>query len=152
MTNTITNEVNYAGLFRRLFAIIYDCFLLGALLFIASALVTALNHGKAVEPGNAIYPFFVLLLSGLSYLYFAWFWIRGGQTLGMKTWRIQLQLDATEKNADAGIGWKLCAIRFLGAIISWCVIGMGFIWALVDKKKRCWHDLITKTVLIDLRS
>ena len=145
MTDTINTQPRYAGLFRRLFAIFYDCFLLLAILFVVSAIATALNHGKAVEPGDALYPIFVIVIFTLSYLYFAWFWIHGGQSLGMKTWRVQLQSEGK------AIDWKIAAIRFFSAIISWGVFGLGFIWSLFDKKNRGWHDMISKTVLIDLR-
>ena len=147
MTDSTDIQAAYAGLFRRLFAVFYDCFLLIAILFIVSAIATALNNGKAVEPGDTLYPVFVFIIFGLSYLYFAWFWIHGGQTLGMKTWQIELQSDNQET-----IGWKISAIRFISAIFSWGVFGLGFLWALFDKKNRCWHDLSSKTLLIDLRT
>ena len=146
MTDPTTTSLRYAGLIRRLFAIFYDCFLLIAILFIVSMLATALNQGKAVQPGDAFYPLFVFVIFALSYLYFAWFWIHGGQSLGMKTWRIQLQ--GCEGNV---IGWKTAAIRFAVAIFSWGILGIGFLWAVFDKKNRCWHDLISNTVIIDLR-
>ncbi len=152
MTESTNTELRYAGLFRRLFAIFYDSFLLLAILIIVSAIATVLNNGKAVEPGDVLYPIFVILIFSLSYLYFAWFWIHGGQSLGMKTWRIQLQSCAPEKNSNRPIGWKIAAIRFFSAIVSWSVFGLGFLWAFFDKKNRCWHDLISKTVLIDLRN
>jgi len=147
MTEAIIPTQQYAGLFRRLFAIFYDGFLLIAILFIVSAIATALNHGKAIEPGDALYPVFVIIIIVLSYLYFAWFWIHGGQSLGMKTWRIQMQASNNCK-----IGWQTSAIRFVSAIFSWGFFGMGFLWAFYDKNNRCWHDLASKTVLIDLRS
>ncbi len=137
----------YAGLFRRLFAIFYDCFLLIAILFIVTAIGNALNNGEAIEPDNALYPIYVLTIFILCYLYFAWFWIHGGQSLGMKTWRIQLRsVD------DCKIGWKTTTIRFVSALFSWGFFGIGFLWALFDKKNRCWHDLASNTVIIDLRS
>ncbi len=147
MTNHTEKKQIYIGLFRRLFAIFYDIFLLTAILFIVSAIATALNHGTAIDPDNAIYPLFVLIIFTLSYLYFAWFWIHGGQSLGMKTWQIQLQSNNGHK-----IGWKTVTIRFMTAILSWIALGLGYLWALFDKKNRCWHDLASKTVLIDLRT
>lgn len=139
-------ELRYAGLFRRLFAIFYDSFLLIAILFIVTAIANALNHGKAIEPGDTFYPLYVAVVFSLSYLYFAWFWIHGGQSLGMKTWRIQLVASDADR-----ISWKIAAIRFISAIFSWGVFGLGFLWALFDKKNRCWHDMISGTVLLDLR-
>ncbi|MBE9567845.1 MAG: RDD family protein [Proteobacteria bacterium] len=147
MTDNKQKTLRYAGLFRRLFAIFYDGFLLLAILFIVTAIANTLNSGNAIEPGNVYYPLYVLIIVVLSYLYFAWFWIHGGQTLGMKTWQIQLQ------TGDARVfDWKAAAIRFLAAIVSWLPLGAGFLWSFIDKKNRCWHDLVSDTVLIDLRS
>ena len=141
-----SEKTRYAGLFRRLFAIFYDSFLLIAILFIVTYIANAFNHGTAIEPSDTFYPLYVTVVFGLSYLYFAWFWIHGGQSLGMKTWRIQLV------TADSGdIDWKVAAIRFVGAIFSWSILGLGFLWSLFDKKNRCWHDLLSKTVMLDLR-
>lgn len=142
----LTTDLRYAGLFRRLFAIFYDSFLLIAILFIATAIATALNHGKAIEPSDTYYPLYVFVVFGLCYLYFAWFWIHGGQSLGMKTWRIRLVTSG-----DTEIDWKTCAIRFISAMFSWGIFALGFLWAIVDKNNRCWHDLISRTVLLDLR-
>ncbi len=146
MTETINKHPRYAGLFRRLFAIFYDCFLLTAILLVIAAIAMTLNHNKAIESSDSFRPIYVIIMLGTCYLYFAWFWIHGGQSLGMKTWRIQLQSD------DVQIDWRIAAIRFFSAIISWGFFGLGFLWALFDKKNRGWHDLISKTVLIDLRS
>ncbi len=147
MKKTTEKKLIYTGLIRRLFAIFYDIFLLTAILFIISAIATALNHGTAIDSDNPVYPLFVLIIFVLSYLYFVWFWIHGGQSLGMKTWQIQLQsLD------DRTIGWQTATIRFIVAIFSWTASGVGFLWSLFDKKNRCWHDLASKTVLIDLRA
>lgn len=147
MNKTQLPAVTYAGLFRRLFAIFYDAFLLIAILFIVTAIANALNHGEAIEPGDTLYPLYVITVFVLSYLYFAWFWMHGGQSLGMKTWRIQLQ-----SSDHSRISWKTTAIRFVSALLSWGVFGIGFLWALFDGKKRCWHDMVSNTVLIDLRS
>ena len=136
----------YVGLIRRIFAIFYDSFLLIAILFIVSGIAIALNQGAAIESNNTFYPLYVIIVFGLSYLYFAWFWIHGGQTLGMKTWRIQLHSANNKK-----ISWKIASIRFFGALLSWAGGGLGFIWAFIDKKNRCWHDLLSHTELLDLR-
>jgi len=141
-------------LVKRLLAIIYDLLLLTALLF-AVGVLTAGILTFAVNEGNAIteeHPFYfasqIIILSVLlcaGYLFFGWFWTHGGQTLGMKTWRIQL---ITTNNEN--ISWKQAAIRFLVAIVSWLILGMGFLWSLFDKEKRTWHDMLSDTKLIQL--
>jgi len=148
MTESTVTELRYAGLFRRLFAIFYDCFLLAAILFIAAAVAMAINQGKAIETDSSFRPIYMIIMFAICYLYFSWFWINGGQTLGMKTWRIQLRHADADKNVD----WMTASVRFFTAIFSWGVFGLGFLLSLFDKKNRCWHDLSSKTVLIDLRT
>jgi len=140
-------QAPHVGIFRRLLAILYDSFLLIAIYFVFFIIATALNQQQAIEPDNVFYPFFSFaLLLGLSYAYFAWFWIHGGQTLGMKTWHIQIQ------GINSSITWRNSALRFACAVVSWSVFGLGFLWVLFDKKNRGWHDLISKTVLIDVKN
>jgi uncharacterized RDD family membrane protein YckC len=127
-------------------AIMYDLFLLIALLFIATAIAMALNQGKAIEPGQTLYPFYVIYLLIISFIFYGWFWTHGGQTLGMKTWKMKLQLT----NGQA-VTWKLALVRFITAIISWGVAGAGFLWSLLHPQKRTWHDIASNSVLIDLR-
>jgi len=146
MTEKSSQAIRYSGLFRRLFAICYDLFLLIAIYFIVSYAAIALNHGKAIDSDKPYYLYFVLLILSLSYLYFAWFWVHGGQTLGMRTWRIQLRTVTGEF-----LTWPLAALRFVTAILSWLALGLGFLWSLFDSKKRCWHDIASYSVLYDLR-
>ena len=138
--------VRYASLFRRLMAIVYDLFLLIALLFIATAVAMIATNGEAIEPGQAIYPFYLLYLLAISFVFFGWFWTHGGQTLGLKTWKIRVQ----QENGQP-ITWTLALIRFVTAVASWSAIGLGYLWALFDPKKRSWHDIASRCVLVDLR-
>jgi uncharacterized RDD family membrane protein YckC len=142
------------GLMKRLMAIIYDSLLLIALLFtvgiIFAAIFTfAINNGNAITPDHPAYPMYRSLILGIllltAYLFFGWFWVHGGQTLGMKTWRIQLRTTG-----NGNISWSTAGIRFIVAIISWCSFGIGFLWAVGDSRKRTWHDLLSSTVLVQL--
>ena len=140
-------EYRPAGLLKRLMAIIYDGFLLLAILFMAQIIPFAIT-GDAITRENSPLVLYLLnqvYLLVVSYLFFGWFWVHGGQTLGMKTWRIQLKTST-----GGSINWQIAAIRFLGAIISWSFFALGFVWSLVDKKNRCWHDIMSATVLIQL--
>lgn len=146
METTKSVTTRHAGLFRRLFAIVYDCFLVIAILFIASSIALVFNGGKAIQPSDAIYPYYIVVLLILTFLYFGWFWTHGGQTLGMKTWHLKL-VDTR----GTPVNWQTAAIRYCAAIVSWIFFAMGFIWSLIDGEKRCWHDMISNTRLIDLR-
>lgn len=148
MNDTSTHPSSFpaVGLLRRLMAIFYDLFLLTAILFLATAIVNAINDGKAVDQNS---PYIFLLdfyLASIIFFYFGWFWTHGGQTLGMKTWKIKLI-----SNESPAINWQQVTIREITAIISWLFLGLGFIWSIFDKQKRSWHDITSNTMLIDLR-
>ena len=139
-------SIQYAGLFRRLLAIIYDLFLLIALLFVATAFAMIFNQGNAIEPGQPLYPYYLVYLLTVSFVFFGWFWTHGGQTLGMKTWKIRLQ-----QTDGQSVSWQLALIRFFTAILSWSLLGAGFLWSLFQSQKRTWHDIASNCVMIDLR-
>ncbi len=143
----IMNEsINYVGLVRRLMAIIYDLFLLLALLFIATSVVMVFNQGKAIGPGHPLYAFYVTCLLIICFCFYGWFWTHGGQTLGMKTWKMKLQ-----QNNGHPVTWPLAFIRFITAVISWSAAGLGFFWSLFSPQRRTWHDIASNCVLVDLR-
>jgi len=123
-----------AGMLRRLAAIFYDSLLLFSALFFAAMPMIPLTGGSGW--------IFQLYLLGVSYLYFAWPWVRGGQTLGMKAWRVRLL------NADqTPVKWRQTALRFGLALLSWLCLGLGFWRAWFDPEKRAWHDLGSGTRL-----
>ncbi|MDP2098837.1 MAG: RDD family protein [Methylobacter sp.] len=124
---------------RRLAVILYDVLLLIALLFVATALVLPLNAGEAFTAQQFYFPLYLLLVS---FFFYAWFWTHGGQTLGLRAWKIRvLTLDRQP------ISWKQAALRFSLALFSWFFFGLGFWWILIDKDRRSWHDRFSKTAL-----
>ena len=93
------------SLLRRLGAIVYDALLLFAVLFVATALVLPLTGGEAVSPHH---PFFSTYLFFICFFFYAWFWTHGGQTLGMRAWKIRVQ-----RRDGGGITWWQALVRFL---------------------------------------
>src|SRR6056297_866147 len=147
---------NYApvSLLKRLLAIIYDLFLLIAVFFAVgiplSILTTFIfNAGDAITEEHRFYLLNqIIILASLfitSLFFYGWFWTHGGQTLGMKTWRIMLISSNAKK-----ISWKQAILRYFAAILSWLVLGMGFLLSLLDDKKRCWHDMLSGSYLVQL--
>ena len=128
-----------AGLFRRLAALVYDAILLLAVLFVATALVLPLSGGEAITH-NPLFSTWLLLVS---FFFYAWSWVHGGQTLGLRTWHMRLE------RLDGGpIGWWQALLRFLSAIPSWALFGLGYLWILVDRDKLAWHDRISETRIV----
>jgi uncharacterized RDD family membrane protein YckC len=133
------DPVSKPGFFRRLAATFYDLLLLIAVLFVATAILLPLNAGEAFTSQQFFFPVYLLLVS---FLFYAWFWTHGGQTLGLRAWKIRvLTFDMKP------ISWKQALLRFIAAILSWGFFGLGFLWILIDKNQRSWHDHLSKTAL-----
>ncbi|MCB1854849.1 MAG: RDD family protein [Pseudomonadales bacterium] len=133
---------------RRLAAMIYDILLVLPLVMVSVALVmglrSLLGFGPSAEGIVRLNPHLVQLLAGLTVMaFFCWFWLKNGQTLGMQAWRIKL--------VDFGGGppsLRQLIIRCLGATLSTACLGLGFLWCLVDRKRRYWHDYLSSTELV----
>jgi uncharacterized RDD family membrane protein YckC len=139
------NAAAPAALQWRVAAIVYDAFPLLGIWFACGVLGVLLAGGRAPEPGTpGAWIQFVLLL-GATYAYFLLSWRRGGQTLGMRAWRLRL-LDAQGKPADL----RALNLRFGLALLSWLPAGLGYLWSLLDAERRTWHDLGSGTVLVRL--
>jgi uncharacterized RDD family membrane protein YckC len=131
------------GFLRRMGAIVYDALLLLAVLFFATAIALPFNSGQAFTAGQYYFPLYLL---GISYLFYGWFWTHGGQTLGLRAWKIKLS------NPDGSeVDWHRASLRFSAAILSWAFMGLGFVWCLVDKNGLSWHDHLSNTRLYFIR-
>lgn len=123
-----------AGVFRRFAAFLYDAFLLAGLLFAVTALVLPLNAGHAFRPGH---PAYSALLALFIFLYFGWFWSHGGQTPGMRAWRIRLCPEE-----PGPFRWSQAAVRLLAGILT---LGLGTFWAWFDVQRRTLQDIASRT-------
>ena len=137
MTKLVQTAVR-PGLLRVLAAIFYDLWLIAALWFLGAIVDTLLRQA----PGGS----YLLLwtwwaLSPL--LFFGWFWTHGGQTLGMRSWRIRV----VDSEGEA-VGWGQALRRYLAALVSWGAAGLGFVWILFDRDGCSWHDRLSGTYLV----
>ncbi|QFY42928.1 RDD family protein [Candidatus Methylospira mobilis] len=136
------SKTTHAGLLLlRLGALLYDAVLLCAILFAATGLLMTILHKQTPFDTHARLYHIGLLL--LCFLFFGYCWTHGGQTLGMKAWKIRLiGSDGSQ------VGWFQSAIRFIAALLSASAFGLGFLWALFDRQAQCWHDIVSGTKLV----
>lgn len=105
-----------ARLPRRLAAIVYDSLLLAGVLFVAAALALGVTvaavGGESVKLNHPLQgnPWFSTYLLLVCFFFFGGFWVCGGQTLGMRAWRLRVQ-----RRDGRGIGWWQALLRFLSA-------------------------------------
>jgi uncharacterized RDD family membrane protein YckC len=129
-----------ASVWRRLAAFCYDALLLTALAVCFTLLVLAVRLGAAVPPGSGWFP---AALLALAMGFFCGFWVHGGQTLGMRAWRIRVVRD------DGGtLTWRIAALRFVAAFVAALPAGLGLWWSVFDAGKRSWHDRWTGTRVV----
>jgi len=125
---------------RRLAAALYDTVLLLGVELLAFIPYTLLRRGTG---DGSFDPLALFWLLAVAFLFFGWFWTHGGQTLGMRTWRIRVQT-----RDGRAITWAQALLRFLTALVSWAALGLGFWWSLWDQEKMTWHDRWSESVLV----
>ncbi len=129
------------GLLRRLAALLYDSLLVAALLMLATVPYVMLTDGAAVP--HWVRVLFQTYLLAVMFGFFSWFWLHGGQTLGMRAWRLRVV------SRDGGpIRPRQALARFGWALPSLLLLGLGLLWVLVDKERLAWHDRLSGTRLV----
>jgi uncharacterized RDD family membrane protein YckC len=158
----------YPTLFRRLASLAYDALIAAAILVAggfaflgtAAALKGLVPSAHAPDLERALLQVFLAALLGA---YFVRSWVRGGQTLAMKAWKLRLV-----RPDGGGIAPRVGIVRF---VIAGLVFGAGaaaaiwlwrhpastagwlaalpaavdLAWLLVDRERQCLHDRLAGT-------
>ena len=146
------NEItlNAAGFGRRIAAGFYDLVLLVAIVLVAVSVFTIaveLMLGKNTSSEILQIPLVKLLyqlyLIGVSALFFIWFWSNGGQTLGMKVWKLRLV-----NSENQPLNYRQASLRLLMLVITCLPLGIGFLWMLFSNEKKTLYDRWSATRMI----
>jgi uncharacterized RDD family membrane protein YckC len=134
-----------ANLGLRVIAALYDLLPVLGLWFIATVLALGVTGG-ALDVRLPVHRILVqMLLLMATAAYFVASWLRGGQTIGMKPWRLRVV------RADgSALDVKRALVRFAVAVVSLAPAGLGFWWALIDARKRTWHDIAAGTLMVQM--
>ncbi|WP_428605762.1 RDD family protein [Sedimenticola sp.] len=140
------NQAVNPSFLRRLAAMLYDSLLVFGLLLLASMIVTlpiGILAGEAASQALSGNLLFRLWLALVPPAFFLLFWLKGGQTLGMRSWRLRVV-----RTDGAPLRWTDAVIRLLSALLSWLPLGLGYLWILVDRDRLAWHDRLSGTRLV----
>jgi len=131
----MTTSTTYpsANLLRRLGAMLYDTLCCVAIAMLATALWLPFTQGQAIGEDNIFYRIYLFVII---FIFFTSFWTHGGQTLGMKAWRIKV----INQDDDKPITFKQATRRFFAAIPALLFAGIGLWWMLFNKQHRTWQD------------
>jgi uncharacterized RDD family membrane protein YckC len=142
-TFDLGGERQPCSLWRRLLIMLYDATAVIALLMAATALAMLAGFRELSVVRD---PLYTLYLCAVWFGYLGWCWHRGGMTLGMRAWGVRI-----EREGGGRPGWGRSLARFLLSLVSAGAAGVGFLWSVVDSRRRTWHDRISGTLLYRVR-
>ena len=129
------NKYEKIGFIKNIIICIYDLMLLFSVLFFMSLPWIIVTSGEAVT-GNIFYQLYLLIII---LTYYLWFWIKHGQTLGMKSWKTYvLNTDNTKINIRQGV------LRIILALVG------GHLILIFTNKSL--QDIISNSHIVKLKS
>ena len=137
-----------AGFGRRFAALIYDALLLTALLVIFTTASVMLLARSAIVPENAGAWTYVYRAALLAIIigYYVLNWIRSGQTLGMRAWRLRA-VDALGKRMSL----RAALLRSVWGVLAWAPAALGVLWLYFDSEHLAIHDRLSGTRVVHLK-
>jgi uncharacterized RDD family membrane protein YckC len=135
-----------AGFGRRFAAGIYDAFLLIALLMIYTGIVLFFTRHAMLHENAGAWVY--LYRAGLVLVMAAYYvlnWVRSGQTLGMRAWRLR-----TVTEAGKPLSVENSLLRYAAGWLAWAPVGLGVLWLYLDRDRLALHDRLSKTRVLHL--
>ncbi len=134
-----TSLIQHPSLLRRFAAMNYDCLLLMAVSIAYGLLYTGIAKLLFLMDSDRATGFLFQLGWLLSIVgFFCYFWMKGGQTTGMRAWK--MKITTTQGDSPA---LKQCLLRFFLAPIGW----LCFFTAFFNHNQYCLHDQWSQTEL-----
>lgn len=105
--------------------------------FVFTVGYTLAGHGlrENIEPWSALQWLLWFCCWLVTGAYATISWRRGGQTLGMRPWRLRVVASGRPV-----LSWRDAWLRYATATLSLAAGGLGFWWAWFDRDRLTWHD------------
>lgn len=128
---------------RRLLALLYDLFPMLGVWFLVGVIALIAHRGDAIHADTLAGWLELIALWTVTGLYATVSWRRGGQTLGMRPWRVRVT-GRDGKTPSLRALW----LRYAVGTASLLFAGLGFWWAWLDRDRLAWHDRASGTRLV----
>lgn len=156
-----------SSLWRRLAGLVYDLVAVVAIVMVVGMICQIATGGQLVHTGaqTSIAWWYRPLQYVVVAAYFMMSWLHGGQTLGMRPWRMRLCMKNGDRVTAVAALIRIAVVSLplpvlaIGHVASprtamltllgvWTVL---FAAALVDKRRRTLHDIVAGTELTVFR-
>jgi uncharacterized RDD family membrane protein YckC len=150
--NTIDQRsVRPAGFFIRLLAAAIDNIILTLItlvLTVAAVVILKIDimslSRDLEELMRWMWLLFILPNTALNCVYFIYFHAVTGQTVG----KLACGLHVVTAAGSKPLGWGRSIVRYAGYFLNSMFFYIGFLWVLVNRRKRGWHDYLAGSVVI----
>ena len=143
---------------RRLLSLIYEFFLILAVLMIAGVVFHLIIRDIEAAYFMPLFQFYLLIVMGS---YFVGFWTHGGQTLAMQTWKMKVvtaegnKLEMRQAIVRYLLAVSIVLLFSVAGVLLLGVVGVlffcvGFMWALFDRDRQFLHDRLSGTRIVNV--
>ena len=136
LPGSVSVPTGRASFGQRLGAYVIDLIVLFAIGFVVGLFFGLAGGGAGLVNG-------INFLLGVAYIVY-FHGSPSGQTVGKKAVKIRV----VGSDDGAPIGYVRAALRYVGSILSFIVLLMGYFWMLWDDNKQTWHDKIASTIVV----
>lgn len=89
-----------------------------------------------------------LFVWGFIGCYFVVSWVKKGQSLAMRSWKLAL-IQQSSQDEESLLSINQAVLRYCLASISFAIFGLGFFWCLTNRKRLFLHDLFLNTQIVE---
>lgn len=132
-----------AGLFRRWFANVVDCFAVFSILYVPLVISSILSRFNGLEVISVL----LIITSEIAIIIGYFFILAHGTTFG----KIVMRIQVIRTDGEVPGFWTMMLREVIGKALSLLFLNLGYLWAIWDRDRQSWHDKMAGTVVVHRR-
>ena len=132
-------RVELAGIGSRVLAQVIDLVWLLPLSLLLTFVASIVNGGEMSSGGE-------MMANVIGALIVLSFWVERQATPG----KLVLGLRIVDADTGRAPSFGRFALRYVGYLVSALPLGLGYFWAIWDKRRQGWHDKMAGTLVVRL--